>query len=413
MTRAFSVRLNDAAVGHLSETDDGRVAFRFADDYRRLVRRPVLSQSLEDDLEKTYRGKRRDLPAFFANLVPEGHLRELIEESLGLDRGDDLGLLAAVGYDLPGAVDISPAEVEAFAHGENGVDEAAPSRLDENEREPSLRFSLAGIQLKFSVAREFEKLTLPAHGVRGEWIVKLDSPRFPNVVENEYATLQWARTAGFSVPECHLLPISALAAELRAYAASGTHVLVVKRYDREGGRRIHQEDFAQVTGLQPARKYDHVTYDQCAALISKIVGLSAYFEFIRRLIFVVASGNSDAHLKNWSLLYPNGVEPELTPVYDQVSTIAWPDVTRELALKLGGVKAMLQIDEAAVRRLAGKAGCDANETWKVAKDTIISIADSWRPSNASDVMLKEHAAALRDYWLRAPLLRAHAPALFL
>src|SRR4029078_13303801 len=123
-----------------------------------------------------YRGKDRELPPFFANLVPEGHLRDLIEQRLRLERGYGLGLLAAVGFDLPGAVDIQHLAVAGEAQYENG-DEPAPVRPDEDDKEPGLRFSLAGVQLKFSVAREFEKLTLPAHGKRGEWIVKLDSPR--------------------------------------------------------------------------------------------------------------------------------------------------------------------------------------------------------------------------------------------
>jgi serine/threonine-protein kinase HipA len=193
---------------------------------------------------------------------------------------------------------------------------------------------------------------------------------------------------------------------------TGTNVLVIKRYDRDGDRRIHQEDFAQVAGLPPARKYDHITYDQCAALVAEIAGSSAYFEFVRRLMFVVASGNSDAHLKNWSLLYPNGVDPELTPLYDQVSTIAWPDVTRELALRLGGVKPMLKIDEASIRRFAERAHCGVDETLRVANDTVKHIAEAWRSSRAADAMPKKHAAALRDYWIRAPLLREYAPAIF-
>src|SRR4029079_5237089 len=101
-------------------TDDGRVTFRFADEYRRRYRRPVLSQSFEDDLLRISRGKDRELPPFFANLVPEGHLRDLIEQSIGLERGDDLGLLAAVGFDLPGAVDIQHLAVAGEAQYENG-----------------------------------------------------------------------------------------------------------------------------------------------------------------------------------------------------------------------------------------------------------------------------------------------------
>jgi serine/threonine-protein kinase HipA len=403
--------LNDVFVGYLSETEDGRVTFRFAEEYRRRIRRPVLSQSFEDDLLRIYRGKDRELPAFFANLVPEGHLRDLIEQSIGLERGDDLGLLAAVGFDLPGAVDIQPLAVNGDAIYENG-EEPLPVRLDEDDKEPGLRFSLAGVQLKFSVAREFEKLTLPAHGKRGEWIVKLDSPRFANVVENEFAILEWAAVSGFDVPERSLISVTSLADELRAYATVGTHVLVVRRYDRQRDRRIHQEDFAQVTSRRPSKKYDHITYEQCAALANRIIGADAYYEFVRRLVFVIASGNSDAHLKNWSLLYPDGISPVLTPLYDQVSTIAWPEVTRELALKLAGVKPMLQIDEAAFARLADRAQADRMKTIVTVKETVARVADAWLTAGVTDVLPQKHVATLREYWSRAPLLKGHAGALF-
>ena len=136
MKRSFGVRLNDVFVGNLTESDDGRVTFRFAEEYRRRLQRPVLSQSFEDDLLRIYRGKDRELPPFFANLVPEGHLRELIEQSVGLDRGDDLGLLAAVGFDLPGAVDIQaqPPNGEADGGEEGGVSVATEYRCTNRAR---------------------------------------------------------------------------------------------------------------------------------------------------------------------------------------------------------------------------------------------------------------------------------------
>ena len=64
--------------------------------------------------------------------------------------------------------------------------------------------------MKFSVLSENQKVTLPARDQLGDWIVKLDSARFPNLVENEYATMSWAEQAGFDVPERRVEPITAL-----------------------------------------------------------------------------------------------------------------------------------------------------------------------------------------------------------
>lgn len=394
-------------MGRLSEDEEGRSFFRFSEDYRDRPKRPVLSQSFEDNLSKTYRGRRDELPAFFENLVPEGPLRDLIERSLRIAPGDSMALLEAVGEDLPGAVELRPSLGQPEDAGGNGHEEEPPP---DAPAENGLRFSLAGVQLKFSVLREGDKLTLPMKGRRGEWIVKLDSPRFPHLVENELATLEWARAAGFNVPECHLEPVSALAPLLRGYAdpaGSEGRVLVIRRYDREGGRRIHQEDFAQVAGLPSRLKYDHVTYEKLARLVKGITGMDGYFELVRRLAFIVAAGNGDAHLKNWSLLYPDGVEATLTPLYDQVCTLAWPEVPPELALKWAGLKSLKQVDERSFTHLAVTAGSDPAQTLAVLHDCLDRIARAWRSSPASEIMPAAHVAALREYWAAAPLLKRH------
>jgi serine/threonine-protein kinase HipA len=87
--RTLLVLLQGAPVGHLSEDDAGRISFRFTEEYRHLPARQILSQSFEDDLRRVYRRK-DGLPAFFANLIPEGPLRDLIEEDAGISKGDDL-----------------------------------------------------------------------------------------------------------------------------------------------------------------------------------------------------------------------------------------------------------------------------------------------------------------------------------
>lgn len=405
MRRSLDVLLGGILVGRLSEDSQGRISFRIVDEYRQLPNRPVLSQSFEDDLLKVYRGRQGKLPAFFANLAPEGPLRDLIENSLQIPAGDELGLLQAVGGDLPGAVELRPGLDEPVGD-EESEDVEFPPDLQEDHGQ--LRFSLAGVQLKFSVLREGEALTLPVQGQQGDWIVKLDSSRFPQVVDNEYATLEWARAAGFPVPECYVEPAAALSPTLRGYTGADGRVLVIRRYDRVEGRRIHQEDFAQVTGLPPRLKYDHITYEQLARIVIEVAGPGAYDDFVQRLAFVIATGNTDAHLKNWSLVYPDGITAELSPLYDQVCTIAWPELKPELALKLAGMKHLLQIEERSIFKLAAKAGADGDRTASILRSSLERIADAWGKSGGRGVMPAQHVAALRGYWEKAPLLRRYA-----
>jgi len=408
VTITLGVGLHGKIIGYLSQTINGQIAFRFTESYLSLLERPVLSQSFEDDIFRTYYGKNRLLPSFFANLIPEyGALRDLIENNLGVSSGDDLALLEAVGRDLPGAVEIIRVDGDDLSVQE---DLKISTYIDDDEdilknKRSGLRFSLAGVQMKFSVLRDPERITLPASNQDGEWIVKLGSTRFPFTVENEYAIMQWAMSAGFDVPECYLHNAKTVSDSLRKYTDFGDSVFVIRRYDRQAGRRLHQEDFAQVTNLRPELKYDHIKYEQCGGLIKQLLGNDAYYEFIRRLTFVIASGNADAHLKNWSFLYLNNQQASLAPMYDQVCTIAWPELNSELALKLAGTKNWFALELRRFESLAERAGADPTKTTETVHETLAQLVDAWNNSQVSTLLPLPHLERLQIFWERVPLLR--------
>jgi len=399
MTGSFEVRLADVRVGAITTGSDGRLSFRFSEAYKNRVPRPVLSQSFEDDLDKTYRGRKPgQLPSFFANLVHEGRLRELYVRTFGIARDDDLGLLAAVGRDLPGAVSVHPSD-------EVPLEEGAPDSADPDlERVPEgFRFSLAGVQLKFSMLRQGDSFTLPAHDERGDWIVKMDAGAFPGVVQNELSMMTWAREAGFSVPLCEMVDADRLG-PVAAYAQPDLKAFAIARYDRDEGSRIHQEDLAQVVGVEPDRRYQF-THEKMVNVLYRLLGPEAYDELVRRITFVVASGNNDAHLKNWSIVYLDGVTPTLAPVYDQLSTVAWPKFDRKLAFKLGGAAEFGRVDRVAFRKIASKVGVDPIRTERLVAETLERLRDAFRRIGPGLPLLPDHARALREHWTKVPLLR--------
>jgi len=117
-------------------------------------------------------------------------------------------------------------------------------------------------------------------------------------------------------------------------------VLIVRRFDRDGDRRIHQEDFAQVFDIPPEQRYAWEVvelgwshYGSIGAVICALCGEDDFRRYMRRLAFMVLSGNADAHLENWSLLYPDGVIPRLAPAYDLVSTVVYPSLATCAALR--------------------------------------------------------------------------------
>lgn len=404
----YDVHLGDLLVGRLAADEAGRTTFRFASGYRQRADRPVLGQHFEDyDLSKDYRTRKAGLPPFFANLMPEGGaLRKVLERTFGVPEDDDLALLSAIGRDLPGAVTFTPSTDELEVGDEPVEEPDVPG-------EEGLQFSLAGVQMKFSVLAGEDKITLAAHNELGDWILKLDAGRFPGLTRNEYAVMSWAEQAGFDVPPRKLVGTSELDSTLARYATPGSEAYLVERFDRQNGRRVHQEDFAQVFNIPPHLKYDHVRYGQCVAVAAAVAGEGAGVEMLRRTVFMVASGNSDAHLKNLAFLYPDGVRAELAPLYDQVSTVAWRNTALrfEWALKLANTKEPFATSMDTFRALSQRSGMDADVIQRIVTETLDEVAEAWRASEAPEVMLPEHVAMLRGYWQRSPVLASRAVAL--
>lgn len=114
-------------------------------------------------------------------------------------------------------------------------------------------------------------------------------------------------------------------------------VLLLRRFDRgPGDQRIHIEDFAQVFGIPPARKYEGAAYHDIASALSIAISPLVALEFVRRLALSVIMGNGDMQLKNWSMIYPgDGDTLALARVYDLLSTIPYLPAD-DRVLSLGG-----------------------------------------------------------------------------
>jgi serine/threonine-protein kinase HipA len=409
--RAAEVLLDDIEVGELVEDDQGYIEFRISERYRVMTRRPVVSEWFEDHRHGVQRGERPgDPPSFFANMIPEGDLRVRIGSRLGVASDDDFGFLCAVGTDLPGAIVVRP-------QGGERPDPTPPPREDQ-ATDAGWRFSLAGVQLKFSVKRDGNRLTIPAGGDRGNWIVKIAFDGYPELCANEWVTMQWARRAGFEVPEIELLALRDLEGVLPE-ADPATPVFVIRRFDRAPGcghhgpsrdemTRIHQEDFQQIVGRQPSKKYDDITYEGVVLLAARIVGDNAYDEVLRRLVFVVASGNNDAHMKNWSVIYPDGIRAQLSPLYDQVFTAQWPAFSVQMALKLGGTKEFAAVTLARFRELARRVGQPPEWTEATVTEALERIAAGWTEVRDDAAVTDAYRAALRRHWEKVPLLQPYA-----
>ena len=376
----LEVWLNDIRVGTLTNLPYDQNLFVLDDAFIADASRPVLSLSLLDaqsGLIVTPQQVRTRVPPFFSNLLPEGHLREYLADRGGVNAVREFFLLWVLGPDLPGAVRVQDAEGRPLP-----PPDATVRKVGERNREEVLRFSLAGVQLKFSaVGQPGRQLAIPAEGRGGHWIIKLPSPRYPLVPENEFSMMKLAARAGIEVAEVELVAVNEIENLPPELASDKAKVLAVRRFDRTPeGRRIHIEDFNQVYDQFPERKYERYSYGNMAGDIWRLLGERGLAEFVRRLIFNAAIGNADMHLKNWSLIYRDGKTPELSPGYDFVSTIRYIE-DRAMALSMAGEKDTGHLANELLERFAGKAGIPIRFVLDAATETAARFIEAWREMN--------------------------------
>lgn len=362
-TEVLRVELSGVVVGHLSHDATERSRFEVSEDYIDLgPDRPILSLSMARPGNEAqtiallrdgrHRSSHVKAPPFFSNLLPEGALRMRIAHQLKVHEDRECLLLAALGNDLPGAVRLLPSHRDGRhpVRADGIPPEAAKSAKQEDapsfaDSQPDLRFSLGGMQLKFSMLRAGDRYSLQTGGQLGDHIVKPPSMDFPGLPRVEAATMETARAVGIEVPEVHLLPASRLIGlpSLPAHLADEPFY-AIRRFDRQEGARIHIEDFAQVFNLRPSQKYNRVNYDMIGAtLLRHAGGLDDLMEMCRRLVLNALIGNGDAHIKNWSLIYQNPCQPRLAPAYDLVSTVAYSSRDTTMALNMNGIRAFSAI----------------------------------------------------------------------
>jgi serine/threonine-protein kinase HipA len=394
----LGVYLDTEPVGEVSVRGES-TEFRLFEAYRNRYPRRVLGQVFEDDLERVHRSRVK-LPPFFSNLLPEGALRELLTKQIGVKAEREPELLAYLGDDLPGAVRVAV---------EDGVAEGADDEIDEGsaeEPDDGLKFSLAGMQLKFSALREGDRgLTIRAHGRGGDWIVKLPDPRFPGVPENEWTMMTLARQAGLDVADVELVPVGKIAGLPSGLRVDfSANALTVKRFDRgPGGTRVHIEDFAQVLDVRPSHreKYKSANFETLGRIVARVAPESKH-EFLRRIVFNVAVGNGDAHIKNWALRYGDGIHPSLSPAYDLVSTVQYIQGD-DLGLNLARNKQFYEVRLASFRHLDQKAelGVDVES---VVRETVARVRDAWKAMRSSVPISDVEKDTLEEHWSRIPMM---------
>lgn len=403
--------LHGRRVGFLAGYRSGRNVMVFDEGWRLGSGRPTLTLTLHPDfpranalMQKPWVRQQR-LHPWFSNLLPEGALRDWLAQRLKVHPDNEFPLLASLGHDLPGALRVSPVSPDdmpdwVLSHRRS----VTPIR---RVAEVGGGFSLAGVQMKFSMREREGRFHFGQSDALGDWIVKTPSTRHPRVPENEATAMWLAQSAGVEIPEIRLIPLDALDGLPALNLPNEQLAYAIRRFDREAEQhgnagRIHAEDMAQVLFRYPHEKYDGPNYEQLGRLLREFTddGLANVQAFARRLLVDILLANGDAHLKNWSLIYPDQRTPRLAPAYDIVSTLAYLENDHHLALNLNGRKEWYRLGEADFQGWAEKVGVAWPAIRTVLRDTVERARSQWPSQLVEMPMADAHKKVLKQHWRR-------------
>lgn len=257
---------------------------------------------------------------WFGELLPEGNQYDYLLQQGGLRRGDTIAFLARYGRDVAGALQLWDLDdpAEPTTPGLRPMSRVEIRQLLEDPigsplaNDPKAgKSSLGGVQPKAVLVRTAQGWAQALGGYATTHIVK---PQF----DGDLATVIYDEEYGSRI--ARRLGLLDYATSIEEF--DGLAALVIERYDRVDGRRVHQEDFSQALGASGNEKYQEVGSVVSLKRVADSLKRHAPEEDLtclaRMVTLAVAIGNLDMHTKNIGLLHPSDGRVTLAPAYDVV-----------------------------------------------------------------------------------------------
>ena len=397
----LSVYLGDRLAGYLSSTAEKGVIFSYDDAYINAGKIPL---SLSLPLGKTEFSQKECLP-FFEGLLPEGDVKKRISEYLHISETSTFKLLKELGGECAGLISILPEHESnkiknTYEFSPDNYDLLTEKKLAEyiqniNTRpllkaKDKLRLSLAGAQEKLPLTYMDGKFYLPKNGAPSTHIVKPTGiGELSNLSANEYICSKLAENCGLPTSKTELKQMY------------GTEFLLIERYDRVHEKnsisRIHQEDACQALGILSDRKYQNDGGPSLVDIYNLVknnttIPITETRKFIQYAIFNLVIGNCDAHGKNYSLVFRDK-KVQLAPIYDTVSTIIYPNLTRKVSMKFGKHYEFKKINRDDLELLAGQLALKPKTILSCYDEIIAKLSDAFNMIK-EDPSLKAHSATI-------------------
>ena len=348
--------------------------------------------------------RQRFIKTFLSNLLPENPaVLEAWEKKYHVSRNNPFRLLKHVGEDVPGALQFvqsdrlaeyqnpGPAQIQWLTVRELAErmallrKDAAMFRLVTDQG----RMSLAGAQAKTALYFDGKRWGVPAGRMPTSHILKPCIPGFDGLVENEHLCQDIAARCGLAAARSFVLELD-------------EPVIVVERFDRLPHpdparilRRVHQEDMCQALQRLPGEKYQQDGGPGIEAIVRLLGAVSTtaiedVWRFLDANILNYLIGGTDAHAKNYSLLFGANEEVRLSPLYDVSSQLPYQNqIPQRLAMKIGRFYDIASISVVDWQSLASR--CKLDEAQML--DRVRTIAQ----------MLPDQIVAARDGALRHKL----------
>ena len=387
-------------VGHIEGNSSNDACFSYSEEYIQNKDSRAISVSLpiQDEPFSPERTK-----VFFDGLLPEGFMRKSIAANMHFDEDDYLSILYNLGKECLGAIridesdDIQDSGYEEITSKQVG-DLAAEGTTKSTEIVIKTHLSLTGASGKVGLYydEKKDKWYLPCGLAPSTHIVKQSHIRLDGIVTNEQLSMLTAHKCGIDIPESFII---------NAGKGLDSEILfATKRYDRvidekspmignlKRPYRIHQEDFAQAMGIPSFEKYERDGLNYAEKMFEIIRNytrspMEDQLHLWNRIVFNFVLGNTDAHIKNYSLLYDPHMEGvSLAPAYDMISTAIYKSTTKDMSFNIGGIRNIDSIDEGRFKSLAARVGIGE----KIAMSNYFKILDEFE--NA----IKESAKELQE-----------------
>lgn len=357
-------------VGTIEGSSSGDACFSYSKDFIAEKESRAISISLPIQAEPFSPEQTR---VFFDGLLPEGFMRRSIASNMHFDENDYLSILAGLGKECLGAIRIDATEEEI----ESRYEAITSKQMEELAAQGAVKSAEMVIKTHLSLTGASGKVGLYYDENERRWympfglapsthIVKQSHIRLDGIVTNEQLSMLTAGKCGIDISESFIVNLG---------RGDDAEVLfATKRYDRiiddHAGMigelkrpfRMHQEDFAQAMSVASSEKYekDGQNYaEKMFELIRKHTKrpLEDQLALWDRIVFNFVLGNTDAHIKNHSLLYDPQTEGiSLAPAYDMISTVIYESTAKDMSFHIGGVRDLDQINEERFKDLAASVG---------------------------------------------------------